>query len=44
MSRSGSGLNEPNLLENILHTRARARLILEKGPDHATQEVRLRKL
>jgi type I pantothenate kinase len=37
-------INEPNLLENILPTRDRAHLILRKGPDHAVQQVRLRKL
>ena len=37
-------INEPNLLENILPTRDRAHLILSKGPDHAVQQVRLRKL
>jgi type I pantothenate kinase len=37
-------INEPNLLENILPTRERADLILEKGPDHSVQHVRLRKL
>jgi type I pantothenate kinase len=37
-------INEPNLLENILPTRDRAHLILTKGPDHAIQQVRLRKL
>jgi type I pantothenate kinase len=37
-------INEPNLLENILPTRERAHLILEKGPDHGVQQVRLRKL
>jgi type I pantothenate kinase len=37
-------INEPNLLENILPTRERAHLILEKGPDHGVQHVRLRKL
>jgi len=37
-------INEPNLLENILPTRERAHLILEKGPDHSVQHVRLRKL
>jgi type I pantothenate kinase len=36
--------NEPNLLENILPTRDRSHLILEKGADHAVQGVRLRKL
>jgi type I pantothenate kinase len=37
-------INEPNLLENIQPTRDRAHLILHKGPDHAVQHVRLRKL
>jgi type I pantothenate kinase len=37
-------INEPNLVENILPTRDRAHLVLEKGPDHAVQRVRLRKL
>jgi len=37
-------INEPNLLENIQPTRDRAHLILGKGPDHAVQQVRLRKL
>ena len=37
-------INEPNLLQNILPTRDRADLVLRKGPDHAVEEVRLRKL
>ncbi len=37
-------INEPNLLENIKPTRSRATLVLTKGPDHAVQRVRLRKL
>ncbi len=37
-------INEPNLLKNILPTRERADLVLRKGPDHAVEEVRLRKL
>jgi type I pantothenate kinase len=37
-------INEPNLLENILPTRDRAHLLLEKGPDHSVQHVHLRKL
>ena len=37
-------INEVNLHENILPTRERADLILEKGPDHAVQHVKLRKL
>ena len=36
--------NEPNLRENILPTRERARLVLEKGPDHTVTRIRLRKL
>ena len=37
-------INGVNLRENILPTRERARLILEKGPDHLVRAVRLRKL
>lgn len=37
-------INEPNLVQNILPTRERADLILEKAPDHAVHGVRLRKL
>jgi type I pantothenate kinase len=37
-------INEVNLVENILPTRERAHLILEKGPDHVVQRVKLRKL
>ena len=37
-------INEPNLVQNILPTRGRASLVLEKGPDHAVRRVRLRKL
>lgn len=37
-------INELNLRENIEPTRERATLILEKGPNHAVQRVRLRKL
>ncbi len=37
-------INQPNLDENILPTRSRAKLILRKGPDHFVQEVLLRKL
>lgn len=36
-------INEPNLYENILHTRERATLILEKGADHGVEQVRLRR-
>jgi type I pantothenate kinase len=37
-------INWVNLRENILPTRERAHLILEKGPDHSVQRVRLRKI
>lgn len=37
-------INGPNLRENILPTRERARLILRKGEGHSVEEVRLRKL
>ncbi len=37
-------INGVNLRENIVPTRMRAHLILEKGVDHAVQRVRLRKL
>ena len=37
-------INGPNLAQNIKPTRERARLILEKGPDHSVRSVRLRKL
>jgi type I pantothenate kinase len=37
-------INGVNLKANILPTRSRADLILEKGPDHSVRRVRLRKL
>ncbi|MEX3505535.1 type I pantothenate kinase [Corynebacterium sp. LK2510] len=37
-------INLPNLVENIVPTRVRASLVLRKGPDHAVQRVRMRKL
>jgi type I pantothenate kinase len=37
-------INGLNLRENIAPTRARAHLILDKGPDHAVQQVKLRRL
>jgi type I pantothenate kinase len=37
-------INERNLVENILPTRERAHLILEKGADHSVKSVRLRKI
>jgi len=39
-----SSINEPNLLENILPTRARASLVLRKGSDHSVSSVLLRKI
>lgn len=42
--RIWSEINGLNLRENILPTRTRARLILEKGHDHSIQQVKLRKL
>ncbi|MFC5337809.1 type I pantothenate kinase [Leucobacter denitrificans] len=37
-------VNEPNLIENIRPTRARATLVLRKESDHRVQKVLLRKL
>ena len=37
-------INGPNLVENILPTRARATLVLTKGDDHAVTGIRLRKI
>lgn len=37
-------INGPNLVQNILPTRGRATLVLNKGEDHAVQRVRLRRL
>ena len=36
-------INEVNLYENILHTRERATLILQKGSTHEVERVRLRR-
>ncbi|MDO2949692.1 type I pantothenate kinase [Aeromonas simiae] len=36
-------INYRNLVENILPTRERANLILTKGPEHAVEQVKLRK-
>jgi type I pantothenate kinase len=36
-------INEVNLVENIQPTRARAALVLHKGPDHRVTRVRLRR-
>lgn len=38
------GINEPNLIENIRPTRARASLVLRKERDHRVNKVLLRKL
>jgi type I pantothenate kinase len=43
-SKIWNEINGVNLKENILPTRSRADLILEKGPDHSVRRVRLRKL
>jgi type I pantothenate kinase len=37
-------INELNLVENVLPTRARATLVLTKDADHAVSRIRLRKL
>ena len=39
-----SETNGVNLNQNIAPTRSRARLILEKGPDHAVRRVLLRRV
>ena len=39
-----SNINEPNLVQNILPTRARASLVLRKGANHAVNSVLLRKI
>jgi type I pantothenate kinase len=39
-----SEINEPNLVQNILPTRAKADLVLQKGADHSINRVRLRKI
>ncbi|KAA2257107.1 type I pantothenate kinase [Solihabitans fulvus] len=43
-SRRWREINEPNLVENIRPTRARATLVLRKGADHMITRARLRKL
>ena len=37
-------INGLNLRENIAPTRARAQLVLDKGPDHFIRQVKLRRL
>jgi type I pantothenate kinase len=39
-----STINLPNLIENILPTRSRATLVLQKGSQHAVERVLVRKL
>jgi type I pantothenate kinase len=39
-----TSINGPNLVDNILPTRARATLVLHKGADHRVTKVHLRKL
>ncbi|MGJ0202890.1 type I pantothenate kinase [Leucobacter sp. gxy201] len=39
-----TNINEPNLIENIRPTRARATAVLRKDADHSVQKVLLRKL
>jgi type I pantothenate kinase len=39
-----ASINEPNLLQNVLPTRARASLVLRKGSNHAVTSVLLRKI
>jgi type I pantothenate kinase len=39
-----SSINEPNLLQNVLPTRARASLVLRKKADHTVSTVLLRKI
>jgi type I pantothenate kinase len=43
-ARVWEDINGTNLRENILPTRGRAHLILEKGPTHRIERVRLRRL
>jgi type I pantothenate kinase len=43
-ARVWEDINGANLRENILPTRERAHLILEKGPAHRVERVRLRRL
>ena len=42
--RIWNDINGPNLLQNVLPTRARASLVLRKGADHAVSTVLLRKV
>jgi type I pantothenate kinase len=42
--RIWQSINRPNLERNILPTRGRAAIVLEKGPDHRVERVRLRAL
>ena len=42
--RIWESINLPNLEQNVLRTRSRARLILRKAPDHSVDSVLLRKI
>ena len=42
--RIWSTINEPNLVQNVLPTRSRAKLILRKDADHSVSKVLLRKI
>jgi type I pantothenate kinase len=39
-----AGINAPNLVQNIVPTRSRAKLILHKAADHSVRKVQLRKI
>ena len=41
---SGATINAVNLRDNVLPTRERATLVLEKGDAHRVERMRLRKL
>ncbi len=43
-TRIWDSTNEPNLVQNVAPTRARANLVLRKDADHSVRYVRLRKL
>ena len=42
--RFWNDINMPNLVENVMPTKHRATLVLEKGRDHSVERVLLRKL
>jgi len=37
-----AGINGPNLVDHIAPSRARADIVMERGPDHAVARVQLR--